>query len=432
MKLRASSLVWGLVLAVGAVADAQQLPAGEEKETVTAPAQAGSAGTAPTGASAPTTDVFDLLRALRHKPPPPPPGPDDYKQRMIAGAPVVSYGPTSGIGFGVAGNMATYNGPPETTRISSTVANVIATSKKQLLINAKMNNWTRDNGWHLAGDNRFYWTSQKTYGLGTDTSAADAVDQKYDTFRVYDALHRRVGPDLFLGAGLLYSIHRDVRPTDDAATEEWAASPYVTYSEANGFDPVSQTSAGFSVRALYDSRDSPINPDRGWYASVSHLLFFEDFLGGTSDWQQVSYDLRGYARLSRDARHKIAVWLSGDFVAHGTAPYLDLPATGMDTYGRAGRGYAQGRFRGEDLVYGEVEYRWTVTKNGLFGMVGFLNTQTLSNEQTGERLFDSLATGAGFGFRLLLNKRSKTNLCFDIGWGKGGSRAAYFGIQEAL
>jgi hemolysin activation/secretion protein len=104
----------------------------------------------------------------------------------------------------------------------------------------------------------------------------------------------------------------------------------------------------------------------------------------------------------------------------------------MDTYGRAGRGYPQGRFRGEDLVYGEMEYRWTVTQNGLFGMVAFLNTETLSSEQTGEDLFEAFATGAGFGFRLMLNKRSRTNLCFDIGWGKDGSRAAYFAVQEAF
>ena len=155
-------------------------------------------------------------------------------------------------------------------------------------------------------------------------------------------------------------------------------------------------------------------------------------MGGTSTWQQFTYDTRGYVRLSRDARHKLAIWLSGDFVTGGTAPYLDLPATGMDTYGRAGRGYPQGRFRGEDLVYGEAENRWTVTENGLFGMVGFVNTETLGSKETGEGLFDSFATGAGFGFRLMLNKRSKTNLCFDIGWGKDGSRAVYFAVQEAF
>jgi len=48
-------------------------------------------------------------------------------------------------------------------------ASLIGTSKKQVLVNAKINSWARDNRWHIQGDNRFYWTSQKTYGLGSDS-----------------------------------------------------------------------------------------------------------------------------------------------------------------------------------------------------------------------------------------------------------------------
>jgi hypothetical protein len=433
VTLRVWTLLWAVVLAFGDVAEARHPTSGQEPEAAAErPVEARGPAVAATAVSEPPADLFDLIRSLRHKPPAPPPGPDDYKNRMVAAAPVVTYNPTSGAGIGVAGNVAFYKGPPETTQISSIVASVIGTSEKQLLVNGKINQWAFGNRWHVEGDNRLYWTSQKTYGLGSDTLQDDSVDQKYDAFRVYESLYRRVGRDAYLGAGFLYNTHREVRPADDAAAGAWPDSPYVTYSEQYGFDPESQTSAGFAVRALHDSRDNPINPARGWYANAGYLVFFENFLGGTSDWQQFSYDTRAYVRLSRDARHKLAFWFSGDFVTAGTAPYHDLPATGMDTYGRAGRGYAQGRFRGEDLVYGEAEYRWTVTGNGLFGLVAFLNTQTIGSEQAREDLFDSFATGAGFGFRLMLNKRSKTNLCFDIGWGKDGSRAAYFAVQEAF
>jgi outer membrane protein assembly factor BamA len=380
----------------------------------------------------PTTDLFNLLRQLRHKPEPPPPGPEDYKQWMVALAPVVTYGPTSGFGFGAAGNLAVYRGFPNTTRISSIVASVTATTKEQLLVNAKVNGSALNNRWHFEGDNRLYWTSQKTYGLGTATTERGAVDQKYDYFRFYETLYRQVASHTYLGAGLLYNNHTDVRPADDDASAAWPSSPYIAYSEQQGFDPASQTSAGLSLNALFDSRDGPINPSRGLYAGLSYRAFFEGFLGGASNWQELSYDARTYLRLTRDARHKLTFWLSGDFVTSGVAPYLDLPATGMDTYGRAGRGYPQGRFRGQDLVYGEAEYRFTLTKSGLFGVVAFLNTETFSNEQTGEKLFDSFATGAGFGLRMMLNKRSLTNLCFDVGWGKQGSHAVYFAVQEAF
>ena len=66
------------------------------------------------------------------------------------------------------------------------------------------------------------------------------------------------------------------------------------------------------------------------------------------------------------------------------------------------------------------------------GLVLFLNTTTVDNAAAKEKLFDSFAPGAGFGFRFLLNKRSRTNLCTDYGWGKDGSRGFYLAIQEAF
>lgn len=43
----------------------------------------------------------------------------------------------------------------------------------------------------------------------------------------------------------------------------------------------------------------------------------------------------------------LAFWRYGDFIQGRGAPYLDLPATGWDTYSVTGRGYIQGHFRGQ-------------------------------------------------------------------------------------
>jgi outer membrane protein assembly factor BamA len=181
-----------------------------------------------------------------------------------------------------------------------------------------------------------------------------------------------------------------------------------------------------------DTRDSAINARRGWLASASYRTFVKGFLGGDSTWQELYLDGRTYRPLGTIRRQTLAFWFWADLVTGGVAPYLDLPATGMDKYGRSGRGYAEGRFRGERLIYGEVEYRATLTRNGFMGMVAFLNTTSLANRASGEQLFDNFATGAGAGFRLLLNKRSKTNLCVDFGWGRAGSRGFYLSVQEAF
>jgi hypothetical protein len=68
----------------------------------------------------------------------------------------------------------------------------------------------------------------------------------------------------------------------------------------------------------------------------------------------------------------------------------------------------------------------------LLGDVLFLNATTVSDASAGEQLFQSYAPGAGGGLRVLLNKRSRTNLCVDYGFGKQGSHGLYLAIQEAF
>jgi hypothetical protein len=127
----------------------------------------------------------------------------------------------------------------------------------------------------------------------------------------------------------------------------------------------------------------------------------------------------------------LAFWSWGVFVTSGNVPYLALPAIGWDTYGRSGRGYVQGRFRGVNMVYGETEFRMPISRNGLFGAVAFLNATTASNPVTGQAVFNSLAPGYGIGLRIKMNMKDRTNICIDYGRGQSSS-GIYFNIQETF
>ena len=61
-----------------------------------------------------------------------------------------------------------------------------------------------------------------------------------------------------------------------------------------------------------------------------------------------------------------AVWATTWFT-FGTPPYLELPAIGWDTYQRSGRGYPQGRVRGENQIYLEGEYRVSAVARRVLG-----------------------------------------------------------------
>jgi outer membrane protein assembly factor BamA len=397
-------------------------------------AVAQSASTAPPDNSgAPTTDIFDVWRAFRHKEK----ASDaawDYHKTMKAFAPVIGAKPSSGALIGVAGNIAFYRGDPATTRISSMVASLTFSSKGQTSLTDRFTIFGRDDRWRLEADHRAQWTSLETTPLGTSATGDDRVVTDFDFFRLHHTAYYQLPRGFYAGAGFYYDNHINIGPREDdeSADAEWAASPFVEYSEAHGLPLDAQASVGPSADLLWDTRDSFINAARGWLARASYRMSIDGLLGADSSWQRVNLDVRTYRPVSDGGRHTIAGWMFADLIVGGVAPYLDLPGTGLDTYGRSARGYSEGQFRGERLAYGEIEYRGTLMKNGLLGMVAFVNATTISNLQQEERLFDSVAIGGGAGLRLLINKRSKTNLCFDFGVGKNGSRGIYLAVQEAF
>src|SRR5688572_16222522 len=394
---------------------------------------AAAAAQAEPAAPASTTDIFDVVRAWRGKPPESQTAKWDWRDRMAAFAPVIGSKPSSGVLLGAAGNVAFYRGDPATTSISSVVASVTFSSKGQTAITDRFTIFGNADRWRLDADHRFQWTSLETYALGTSADTRTGVLAKFDFFRLHHTAFYQLRPNLFAGAGLFYDTHNGIKPDDDDDAEAgWPASPYVEYSERNGLPLDAQTSAGTSFDLVWDSRDGFITPTGGLLAKGSYRTLFDGFLGGDSSWQKLNLDARTYVPLTASGRHTLAFWMFGDLVVGGVAPYFDLPATGLDTYGRSARGYSEGQFRGEKLAYGEIEYRATLTRNGLLGMVAFLNTTTVSNKAGDEKLFDSFATGGGAGLRLLINTRSRTNLCFDLAFGKQGSRGVYLAVQEAF
>ncbi len=386
---------------------------------------------APAG-PAPSTDVdlLDVIRMRRRKEAVTPAETVPNTGPMLAFVPTISSKPSTGLALGVLAHGAFFLGDPATTGISSAAIGANVTTRKQASLTARLNTFTRDNAFNIQGDNRFLWTSQDTFGLGLQTEDSDAINARFDHFRVSEILYMAFRPGLYAGAGLHVNIHRDIGPGKDA-DEEWDSSPYVEYSRRYGFPLDGQASNGPALSLLLDTRDSVINASRGWMAGVTYRPYFAAF-GSDSAWQQLLLDVRTYRQLKADGRHTLAMWAYGDFVVGGVAPYFALPSTGNDTYGRAGRGYVEGRFRGDRLAYGELEYRGTLMANGLLGVVAFLNATSVSNRETGESLFDDLAPGGGAGLRVRFNKRSKTNICIDLGWGRGGSRGLYLGLQEAF
>ena len=215
-------------------------------------------------------------------------------------------------------------------------------------------------------------------------------------------------------------------------TRPYELTPHYLYSRLHGFDSSAYVLSGLSLKLVYDSRDNQINAYEGHYAHLSYRIN-PPFLGSSQASSSLWMEFRTYQSLSKSVpRHLLAFWFFGNFLVSGQQPYLTLMALGEDQRARSGRGYIAGRYRGEDLIYAEMEYRFPITPcSKILGGVIFLNAATASSRSGGVSLFQYVRPGAGFGLRLMLNKYFRTNINIDFAFGNK-SNGLYFSGAETF
>jgi hypothetical protein len=398
------------------------------------------------------TDLFVAVGLSQQSEAPP----EAYKP-FLSILPVIGSNPTQGVLAGVAVIMGIYLGDPKTTTISNVSANILYTTKNQFLSGINSVLMLEHNEWQLQGDWRFLIFNQDTFGLGTGqtpistgfslnglgttTAVQGAQPMDLNLLRIRENFLKKAWLDSFyIGPGFSFDRYYGI---NDKLLNLDASPPVVTshyaYSKALGFNPSQYNISGLSLNLLWDSRDSTINPYRGNYASVSYQ-WNPTWLGSAKDSSVLTLEYRGYFGLDvAIPRNLIAVWFLVQTTVTGQLPYLGLPAIGWDAKNRTGRGYVQGRFRGTAEVYGEVEYRFRITRNGLLGGVVFANVSTFSSApvsylgffNAGENLFQHLRPAGGLGLRFMMSRQSRTNITLDLTVAEK-TFGLYFGAGEAF
>jgi hypothetical protein len=369
--------------------------------------------------------------------------------------PSVGYTPQNGWVFGITSLAGIYLGNPETTTISNIAVIALYTTKDQWILQSRNTLNLEGNAWQLQGDYRFFITNQPTYGLGSGRESELSVsvggqgtaarvqgqqDMDFDFIRFHQAVLRRIRGPVY--AGLSYRLDRYYHIVDQQL-DLAAPTPVVTshwgYSEQFGFDPTAYSASGLTAELLYDSRDSTIGAYRGWYLGGSFRAY-PRWLGSTQDATMVQLDLRTYVGLSDDVpRNVLAFWVLGQAVTSGHLPYMTLPSIGWDFGNRSGRGYVQGRFRGDAEVYAEAEWRFRLTSNGFLGGTLFANASTFSRPaidvagytEAREKLFSTIRPAGGIGLRFMMNREARNAVTLDFAAGQD-SAGIYFGAGEVF
>ncbi|AQG81732.1 BamA/TamA family outer membrane protein [Spirosoma montaniterrae] len=423
---------FGLILFIGSVALLAF-------SALTAQAQLSTPDHADTSEQERVKDVGDILRSLLKKSAPK----KEESPSSVAFLPSLGYNPSFGFVIGGKVTAGRQYGDAATTAYSVFGLEALYTSKSILTAQARHNIFTTGNQWNFQGHWQLARFGLVDYGIGTGKNTSrenrfiinefplqngeGAFPIRFTYIRLTEKLYRKIGAHTYMGGGVSMDIRAQIADEKQAAGLE---TPHYLYSLKNGFNPTRYSANGLLLAFQYNTREHPIRAYDGIYADFA-LRVNQRWLGSTKNAVQLVYDFRKYWSLSQqNPEHVLAFWHWASYRLSGTLPYLELPATGYDTYARSGRAYTIGNFKGLSYGYFETEYRFPITRNKLLSGVCFVNAQSASEDDV--NLFRFWKTGAGVGLRVLFQKQSRTTLCIDFAQGNNGAKGFFFGLGEVF
>jgi outer membrane protein assembly factor BamA len=247
------------------------------------------------------------------------------------------------------------------------------------------------------------------YGPGADSEKTGHTDFRLEDTATDLTLGMRPTKHLELGATAGYVINNVGRGTD-----ERFASTDAVYSPAQA--PGIDAQASFlrtGAYAQFDSRDNPDGPRHGgnYFAQFAD---YRDRTFGVSHFQRLDLEAQRYFAILND--RKVFALRAKSTLTYRTAgrevPFYMQPSLGgADDL----RGYRPYRFRDNNLIVVNGEYRWEVFSGldaSIFGDAG----RVFSHKW--QAPLSNLESDLGFGLRF--NARNKTFLRLDVGFSHEG------------
>ncbi|MGL4427635.1 MAG: BamA/TamA family outer membrane protein [Silvania sp.] len=312
-----------------------------------------------------------------------------------------------GLGMAVAG---IYRVDPNDTTTQNSSLSFTGYVSSSGALGLGLNSYTffTDDRWRLFIDGSVNRVPTGFWGIGYD--AAQGNEQQYtsNAIRVHPVVLREVVQNLYLGAGwdvsTLQADVDDPRPDDTFTRYDAGTSPLAS---------------GASISLHYDSRDVITRPQRGHFLKVEYT-WFDPSVGSDSHFNATELQYDYYHSLNEKAVLAFDLW--GRFT-RGDVPWDRLSMAGDD---RRMRGYYQGRYRDNDVVSGQVEYRRKL--NWRHGYVLWLGAGALGHNI---RALDDhpLLPTVGVGYRFEV--KPAMNVRLDLGFGKE-SAGFYFQVAEAF
>jgi outer membrane protein assembly factor BamA len=254
---------------------------------------------------------------------------------------------------------------------------------------------------------RHDYSRMQYYGPGPDSDKTGRTDFRLEDTAVDGTFGVRPMKGLTLAASAGYLLN-NIGPGSDRRF----APAELTYTprQTAGID-VQSNFLRTGAFAQYDWRDNPDGARRGG----NYFIQFSDFRDrtfGVSDFRRVDFEAQQYLPVLNERRVFALRARSSLTYADRPIPFYMQPSLGG---GDDLRGYRPFRFRGDNMMVMNAEYRWEIF-SGL-DMALFADAGKVFDRKSQFSL-KNLESNVGFGFRF--NERNRTFLRLDVGFSHEG------------
>lgn len=336
---------------------------------------------------------------------------NEYRKAWLP-LPVIGSSPETGFfgGASVTFDLAPVN--DSSGRHSVFGAELTYTAQKQFIVAGRWDVTSRNRKYILFGENSWMKFPEQFWGIGGKTPESNEV--LYDAFRLEmeNGWYRHLEKKLYAGLDQqLQAVYELQVPEAEKTPEElrMLLQPGIA--------------SGFGLGVLYDSRSNLLNPRAREFLMMLHLLHFNPVFGSDFRFWHAHSDLRCYLPFGR--KNILALQATAEVFGQGAPFRLQAMLGG----GMMMRGLYQGRYRDQNQVSAQAEYRMVLWK--WLGATAFAAAGDVFSISSPERN-GHLKSAAGLGLRIRVDKKENTNIRLDYGWVNDGSRGFYLAFGEAF
>lgn len=339
----------------------------------------------------------------------------DIRKPQFLVYPTVAYAPETSWEFGLSSVFVFYANRDTTNRLSEVNGFTFVTLEQQYGLWFDHALYSQDNKWFGLGRLRFQSFPLLFFGIGMESPEEHIAQVDANLVQIKERVLRKIIPGLYTGIEVDFQRLSSVRFTPN----QIEIDNYPRGSEGS-------MNLGLGAGLLYDTRHNILNVRHGFFSELAFLRYDKTW-GSDYIFTSIISDTRLYRPVNE--RDVLALQLLGQFNI-GNTPFNQLAMMGGESIMR---GYYSGRYRDQNQIAFQAEYRFlplplSFTKR--LGAALFAGSATVFNERR-NITFDNFVWSGGAGIRFLLFPKKDIFTRFDVAFTEEGT-GFYIFIGEAF